>query len=175
MRRVFLVLGIALLPALAPAAQAQSASATRSTAGSPVYYGGYVSTWFGNPFRIGVFPLVGYRLTPAISLGVQAGYEYLNYDGPGGTTSNYGGAVFTRYRVVPQFYLHAEGRYVNYGSPVTSERRWVPFILVGGGVVQRLGPRTSAYVEALVDVLQDDGSPYEEWDPSVRVGVTVGF
>ena len=51
----------------------------------------------------------------------------------------------------------------------------MPFVLLGGGFVQRLGTNTSAYVEALFDVLQDDNSPYENWDPIIRVGIAVGF
>jgi len=173
-----ILVSLALLAASAPV-RTQDSTATRDQATaskpSPVYYGGYVTMWFGNPFRVGVFPLIGYRVTPKLSLGVEAGYEYLNYDGPAGSTSNYGGALFARYRIIPQFYLHGEGRYINYGSLTTSDRTWVPFILLGGGLVQRLGPRTSAYVEALFDVLQDDSSPYENWDPFIRVGIAVGF
>jgi hypothetical protein len=31
------------------------------------------------------------------------------------------------------------------------------------------------FIEVLVDVLNDDNSPYEEWDPFVSFGVGVGF
>jgi hypothetical protein len=111
-------------------------------------------------------------------LGAQVGYEYANYDGPGGEASNYGGAVFARYRVIPQLYVHGEGRYVNYELYDVADdatREWVPFILLGGGFVQRVSARTSAYVEVLFDVLQNDRSPYDNWEPSVRVGIAVGF
>lgn len=165
--------GLATVPAAA-----QDVSASRTSSQSPVYYGGSIGLGFGNGFRIGVFPLVGVRVTPQFSLGAQVGYEYANYEGPGREASNYGGAVFARYRVIPQLYVHGEGRYVNYelfSSADASERQWVPFILLGGGFVQRVSARTSAYVEVLLDVLQDDSSPYDNWEPSVRVGMAVGF
>lgn len=164
--------GLAAVPVVA-----QEVSATRTSGPSPIYYGGSISLGFGSAFRIGAFPLVGVRVTPQLSLGAQVGYEYANYDGPGGETSNYGAAVFGRYRVIPQFYVHAEGRYVSYEllGPGDGSRSWVPFVLLGGGFVQPLSRRTSAYVEALFDVLQDDTSPYNDWEPFVRVGVAVGF
>jgi hypothetical protein len=34
---------------------------------------------------------------------------------------------------------------------------------------------TWAYVEVLFDVLQDNNSPYDDWEPFVSVGVGVGF
>jgi hypothetical protein len=159
-------------------AAAQDLSASRTSSPSPVYYGGSIGLGFGNGFRIGVFPLVGVRVTPQFSLGAQVGYEYANYNEPDADASNYGGAVFARYRIIPQLYLHGEGRYVNYelfDVADASTREWVPFILLGGGFVQRVSARTSAYVEVLFDVLQNDRSPYDSWEPSIRVGMAVGF
>jgi hypothetical protein len=38
-----------------------------------------------------------------------------------------------------------------------------------------MGPRTSIYAEVLFDVLQDEDSPYADWEPHVTVGVGVGM
>lgn len=157
---------------------AQEVPASGEKAATSIYYGGSITLGFGSAFRIGVFPLVGLRLTPKLSVGAQAGLEYANYDGPGREATNYGGALFARYRVIPQLYLHGEGRYVSYelfGIGDNSSREWVPFVLLGGGFVQPVSPRTSVYVEALFDVLQDSESPYDDWEPFVRVGVAVGY
>jgi len=51
----------------------------------------------------------------------------------------------------------------------------VPFLLLGGGLVQRISPRTALTVEVLFDVLQDDNSPYDSGEPFVSVGVGVGI
>jgi hypothetical protein len=110
---VIVVAALAVAVFAAPAS-AQEEPATRDESPSKIYYGGAITLGFGSAFRIGLFPLVGVRLTPKLSVGAQAGIEYANYDGPGRETANYGGALFARYRVIPQLYLHGEGRYASY-------------------------------------------------------------
>jgi len=177
MNRVIVFAALAVL-VLASPASAQEEPTTRDGSASRIYYGGSITLGFGSSFRIGVFPLLGVRLTPKLSVGGQAGIEYVNYDGPGREAVNYGGSLFARYRVIPQLYLHGEGVYANYelfGVGDTSQREWVPFLLLGGGFVQPVSVRSAAYVEVLFDVLQDDNSPYNDWEPFVRVGVMVGY
>jgi len=57
----------------------------------------------------------------------------------------------------------------------TSDRTWVPFVYLGGGVMKPIGPHMAAFVEVLFDVLQDGNSPYDAWQPMVSVGVTKGI
>jgi hypothetical protein len=160
-----------------------SASPAASSSGSSfkqkLYFGGTVSLSFGNPDQIGFFPMVGYKVTPKLSAGVEVGYEYVSYDDPiNESTSNYGAGVFGRYRLTPRIYGHVEYEAVNYeifSSAQNSDRETVPFLLVGGGYVMPIAPRTSVYAEVLFDVLQDDSSPYDSWDPFFSVGVGVGF
>ncbi len=150
----------------------------RAEPSSPWYYGGSLTLSFSGATRIGLFPMVGYKASPQLSLGAKVGYEYVNYSNSSFSASNYAGGVFARYRLVPQAYAHGEFQYVNFEQPVVdggSTREWVPFLLLGGGFVQPVGGRSSAYVEVLFDVLQDSGSPYKDWQPVVNVGVGVGF
>jgi hypothetical protein len=143
-----------------------------------LYYGGSVIVTFGDVTRIGVYPMVAYKFTPKLSLGVEVGYEWLDYDDFDQTANNYGGSVFARYRIVPRLYAHAEYQMVNYEiftSPVTSEREWIPYLLLGGGYAQPMGRNAWSYVEVLFDVLNDSHSPYEEGEPFISVGVGVGF
>ena len=143
-----------------------------------IYWGGSVVFSFGDVTTIGVYPMVAYKLKPKWSVGLEAGYEHVSYDNFDQSADNYGGSVFTRYRLIPSMYLHAEYQMVNYElftSATTSEREWVPFLLLGGGLSKMVGARSWAYVEVLVDVLQDNNSPYDDWDPFVSVGVGVGF
>jgi hypothetical protein len=159
-------------------ALAMAATAVQASTSDKVYYGGSVGLSFGDVFRLGVYPTVGYKLTPKASLGAEVGYEYLNFSDSDESSHNFGGSLFARYRVVPQAYAHAEFQLVNYETYSylgQSSRDTVPFLLLGGGVVQPLGGRTSAYVEVLVDVLQDSASPYDDWEPIVSAGVCVGF
>ena len=153
------------------------------------YYGGTVGfNFWGDYFYLSVNPLVGYQVSPKFSVGGKVQYAYINdqrYAGLELTSHNYGAGIFTRYRPIYQIYLHAEFDYASYedytiydplvGDPYAeSERNWVPFLLLGGGLVQRVGPNAAVYVEVLFDVLQNENSPYG-WDPIISIGGGVGF
>ena len=70
------------------------------------YYGGNIGFSFWNDyFYLGVYPLVGYKVTPKLSLGAKVGYAYISDDRyepfPALKTSNYGGSLFSRFRIIP--------------------------------------------------------------------------
>ena len=151
------------------------------------YYGGTIGfNFWGDYFYLSVNPLVGYQVSPKFSVGGKLQYAYINdqrYEGLELTSHNYGAGLFARYRPIYQIYLHAEFDYASYenytiyANPyrAESERNWVPFLLLGGGLVQRVGPNAAVYVEVLFDVIQDENSPYEDWDPIISIGGGVGF
>lgn len=162
-------------PAVAPPAEP---TAAKKPLGERVYYGGSVIVSFGDVTRIGIYPMVAYKFTPKLSLGAEVGYEWLDYDDFDQTANNYGGSIFARYRIVPRLYAHAEYQMVNYEiftSLTTTERDWVPFLLLGGGFAQPMGANAWTYVEVLFDVLNDDNSPYDDGEPFISIGVGVGF
>ena len=67
------------------------------------YYGGNVGFSFWNDYTyLGIYPMVGYKITPKFSVGAKVGYSYINYKDIDFSTNNYGGSVFTRYRIIPQ-------------------------------------------------------------------------
>jgi hypothetical protein len=154
------------------------------------YYGGTVGfNFWGDYFYLSVSPIVGYNVSPKFSVGGKIQYAYINdsrYDPLELTSNNYGASIFARYRPIFQIYLHTEFAYASYedytiytplvGDPYAeSERYWVPFLLLGGGFVQRVGSNAAVYVEVLFDVIQDEHSPYEDWDPIISIGGGVGF
>jgi len=147
------------------------------TGPSKVFYGGTLGVSFGSYFRLSVQPMVGYNLTPKLSAGVKVIYEYISdsqtLPNQTFTWHNFGGSVFGRYRVIPQIYGHAEFAYMSYDGPV--DRQGVPFLLLGGGYVQRISPNAGLYVEVLFDVLQDDNSPYDSGTPFISIGAAVGI
>lgn len=142
---------------------------------SKLYYGGYMSLSFGSYTVIGISPLVGYKFTPKLSSGVQLSYEYSSYND--NSSSNYGGSVFARYRVVPKIYTHAEFSTVNYEiyNFNGKDRKWVPFLFLGGGFSQPISKNTWLTAQVLFDVLQNENSPYKDWEPFFSIGVGVGF
>ena len=149
------------------------------------YYGGNIGiSFWNNYFYLSIAPLVAYKVTPQFSVGGKIGYAYTSDSSvdPTLNTSSYGGSIFSRYRVIPQFYLHGEFAYVSYENiylkPISgyyTERNWVPFLLLGGGFSQQVSPNVWAYAEVLFDVINDENSPYKAGDPFVSLGVGVGF
>jgi len=148
--------------------------------GSRIYYGGGFGLTFGSYTRISIKPIIGYKITPKLSLGVTVEYEYIK-DKRYSTTqtySNYGGSVFTRFRIIPQIFLHAEYAYMSYEFSTfagNSVREGVPFLFLGGGFSQQISPGVTAYFQILFDVLNNENSPYSSGEPFYSVGVSVGF
>jgi hypothetical protein len=189
MKKLVIFTGIILSFTISPYAQSadttqavqkKSTAKTKKQQVTPVYYGGSIGLSFGDYFRISVAPFIGYKLTRDASVGVKVAYEYIRDTRYSETltSSNYGGSVFTRYRFHPKAYAHAEFAYMSYKFNISnfdSDREWVPFILLGGGFMQPISKNSVFMVEVLFDVLQDDKSPYEKWNPWVSVGVGIGL
>ena len=148
---------------------------------SRMYYGGYLNLTFGSYTAIGIEPMVGYKITPKLSVGTIVTYEYVSdKTNPGYTytASNYGASLFSRFRVIPQLYLHTEFSemyYETYQTGGYSSRYWVPFLFVGGGFSQQLSENTWFNTQILFDVIQNENSPYKNWVPFYSVGFGVGF
>ena len=141
-----------------------------------LYFGGSVGLSFGSYTQIGLYPLIGYKLTPKLSTGLKFTYQYISDSryATSYTTSNYGGSVFARYRIIPLIYAHVEYETINYEF-YDSSREWVPFLFVGGGLTKRMGGNSWLIAQVLFDVLQNSNSPYSDWDPFFSIGIGVNF
>jgi hypothetical protein len=144
------------------------------------YCGGGISLTFGSQTRVGISPLVGYRLTKAISVGTQLSYEYLRLDVRGSTHPfrSYGGSLFGRYHPVPQLYAHVEPALFSQefeSSPGVWTRGNVSYLFVGGGALQPIAPGLKAYVQVTFDLLDDPHSPYQRSQSFVTTGIAVGL
>jgi hypothetical protein len=142
-----------------------------------LYFGGSVGLSFGSYTQIGLYPLIGYKITPKLSTGVKLTYQYVSDSrySTSYTTSNYGGSVFARYRIIPLIYAHIEYESINYESYYDSSRKWVPFLFVGGGLTKRMGGNTWLIAQVLFDVIQNEDSPYSAGAPFFSIGVGFGF
>jgi hypothetical protein len=185
MRLLSSTLAIVLILGVAQPAFGQSATRTENPnqespppppQPSRIYYGGTLGfNLFGDVFRMSVQPLVGYKLSEKFSVGAKVGYEYIKdkrFD-PSRTYHNYGASVFARYRFIPRAYFHTE--FAELSFDYTTGREWIPFLLVGGGIGQQVGPNTWIFAEVLFDVLQSSKSTYNNWEPWISIGVGVGF
>lgn len=150
------------------------------------YFGGNLGANFWNDYlMVSLEPMAGYKVTSKFSLGLKAHYSFIMEDNDVQdlTYHNFGGSVFARYSPIPLGYLHAEFVYRNYEqysfnsvtNKLESDRVWVPFLLLGAGYKQPIGPNASVYAEVLVDVIQDKNSPFKKWEPVFHVGAAVGF
>ena len=156
----------------------QPAEKSKKSFKNNIFYGGYLNLSFGSYTVIGIEPMIGYKLTPKLSAGLKVQYNYIEDDryAKSYTTSTYGGSIFARYLVTPKFYAQVEPASYSYELfPFDGERDWVPFLYLGGGFIQPLSERTWLNVQILFDVLQDDKSPYEDWEPFFSIGVGAGF
>ncbi len=120
-----------------------------------VFFGGNFGLQFGRILFFDVSPLVGYRLTDRVQIGVGASYQYFqdrrfttNY-----SSSVLGGRVFGRYMISEFVFPHAEIESLsfkfrdNLGIPLS--RQWYSALLAGVGTAQPIGNKGLA-INALV-------------------------
>jgi len=164
----------------APAKQKKHPVRKAKSAYNKIYYGGTIGATFGSYTMLSVHPMIAYKFTPKLSLGVKAAYEYVvdkRYNEKY-TASNYGLSVFSRYRLVPALYFHIEYAQMNYELYDVygqSDRVWVPFLFIGGGYSKSIGKRAWLNFQVLFDVLQNSRSPYSDWSPFISIGIGKGF
>jgi len=162
------------------AAEREQSSGNQPSNESSFYYGGYINLIFGSYTAIGIEPLIAYKINPRLSAGAILTYEYVSdnrYPGYTYNGSNYGASIFGRYRVIPQFYLHAEYKEMKYDSynSIDNQSYWVPFLFLGGGYSQQISRNTWMNTQLLFDVIQNEHSPYSPGTPFFSIGFGVGF
>ena len=143
-----------------------------------IYFGGGGNVQFGqNFFVIGASPLVGYMITPRLSAGLGATYQFARYGGALNVNTHiYGGRSFARYNVLKNIYTMAEYEMLNFETfraSTESPRMWVDRLLLGGGYFQPLGARGGFNIGLFYDFLYRPGptNPYNSpW--VTRVGFT---
>jgi hypothetical protein len=147
-----------------------------------LFWGGGINLGFGTVTNIGVEPIIGYKVDRANrwSVGVGGTYNYYRQNTQSYIyeTSIYGYKAFTRYKILPQLFVHGEFNqlsYQLYGGSGGQNRLWIPFLLVGGGYAANIGGRTALTFQVLWDVIQDSNSPYRAGTPFVAGGFAVGF
>ena len=143
---------------------------------SPWIFGGNIILSFGNYSSVGISPMVGYYYLPNAWVGLGITYIY-SWEDPMSQTA-IGGRLFTQYYVVPQAFLKAQYMYYSYSTFLDGNKLSeyeVPYLLLGGGYRQKVGPKTYLEFEVLFDVLQDSNSAYGNWDPVWGVGIVVGL
>ncbi|MCU0372031.1 MAG: DUF2860 domain-containing protein [Ignavibacteria bacterium] len=160
---------------------------------NPWFYGGEFGFMFGDYSAVSITPQVGYKISNQFSTILKVGYSYAwtsDYKDASGNSlsyNQYGASLTFRYAPIRQFYMMLEPAYYSYENAVgkfavgtgvyyEKERVEVPFIFLGAGAFQPFGNSGwGATAELKVDLLNDDNSPYAEWNPIFSVGVIYGF
>ena len=151
------------------------------------FTGGSLGFQFGSVTLIDVSPILGYRLTEKIDVGVGVTYKYFKsyiIDQYTNTqynfTSNiYGGSVFGRYHFTDNFFGHVETEYLNYNIDDYSygfkqnKTIGITSVFIGGGYRQEMGNNSYLTLMVLYNLNETQYSPYT--NPIIRIGYTLGF
>jgi hypothetical protein len=125
---------------------------------------------------IAVNPLVGYRITPPWSMGVQVLYQTYRFSQVSGYNLNqYGIAPFTQYRF-GQLFAYVEYQMINALNQNGDKRSMYTRLPVGIGFTQPIGTRAAVNVVALYDMLYNTRNVYSPFVSPwiVRVYITAG-
>lgn len=145
-----------------------------------VFVGGYIGLQIGNIHSTaGLHLHGGYLLTNRLTVGAGGNYQYSNFRWFDESYSShvYGANVFTRFRLVSGFFLHAEYERLNLQSylpdrpPEDRPRVTEDNYLLGAGYAIPLSERVRLNLLMLYN-LNDDSQVYFD-NPFFRVGVDV--
>lgn len=147
---------------------------------SAFFWGGGVGASFGDVDTLTVSPHVGMNITPKWSVGLGLDYTRRTDDrySPRRTYNDTGLTLFTRYSIIPGFFVEADVESLNYEyytNATSKQSADFTSFLAGGGIRSSLGGNTSTYVSALYNFSYDDAdSPYDDpW--TIRAGIGFGF
>jgi len=161
--------------------------------GSRLFTGGNLGLQFGSINLVDVSPMIGYRLTEQIDIGISLTYKYYSYKDyfyykPTNeyfdlTTNIFGGGVFGRYHITENIFAHAEVEYLdfsidtytNYNNGLIKGKRniGITSLFVGGGYKQEIGDNSFFTLMILYNLNETTDSPYS--NPIIRAGFGIGL
>ena len=153
-----------------------------------LYYGGNIGfNILANILFLEASPIIGYKISDNLSAGLGGKMMFVRYMQFKENYSIYGGSVFSRYRILDQFFLHAEFEVLNayerqFTSPNYGNRATANMFFVGAGYSSG-GGGLNLQAMLLYDLIDHYNSPYQgsyifgnQGPPVIlRVGFTVGF
>jgi hypothetical protein len=166
---------------------------------SKLIFGGGLGLSIGSGLTyFAISPLVGYRFTDKLSAGVEFGYQYYHnqndvVETPGGLapfdrkSTIYTTGFWGRYLVWKNIFIQSRFEMLNvdnyqnfrwdtYGTTIIADdtRQWVPALILGAGIRQRISENSSLILYLGYDVIQDVNSPYYK-TLDMGVAFNVGF
>ena len=172
-------LGLALAPGMALAAPPVGVGGGTSV-GKRLFAGGSMGLGFGDVNFVDISPFFGVAITERVSAGVSLLYRWREdrrYD-PDLTTTDYGGSLFTRIRIVDPIFAQVEYEYLSWEFvrlDLSTERRGYPSLLGGIGFAQPLGGNATFYTSFLYNFTYDDSDIIRPYNSPWVIRVGVGF
>ncbi len=161
--------------------------------GSRIFTGGNLGLQFGTVTLVDISPMIGYRLTEDIDVGITLTYKYYSFkDYYYYPTTNqfydlktniFGGGIFSRYHFTDNLFAHVEVEYLDFsldtytiynnGLVKGKENVGITSIFVGGGYKQELGSNSFFTIMILYNLNETTNSPYT--NPIIRAGFGIGL
>ncbi len=144
-----------------------------------LFFGGNFGAGFSKDVvSLDISPIIGYRFTERFQAGPGLIYQYYKFFDL--STNNYGGKIFARYFLIPNAFAHTEIENLNLkffeidgAGKLTSTRRNVQSVFIGGGYRQMLGRIGGLDLLLLYNINENRFSPYQ--NPLIRIGFVSGF
>jgi len=185
-RTIFLIIVLILLGTV------KELHAQRSF-GSRIFTGGNLGLQFGNVTLVDISPIIGYRLTEDVDIGISLTYKYYNYKDyyyyvPNKQyfdfkTNIFGGGLFGRYYITEYIFAHAEIEYLDFtvdrytaynnGLVINKENLGITSVFIGGGYKQEMGSNSFFTMMLLYNLNETSDSPYS--NPVIRFGFGIGL
>jgi hypothetical protein len=170
---------------------------TKKSFGERLVFGGGLGAYFGSTTQVNIQPIIGYRITDKLTSGIGINYSFYktlflvdtntilnhapSYAELAFKDNQWGGSLWSEYRIIPQAFLHAEYGFLNLSYPqynynersIDGIKHTATSFLVGGGYYQAVGNNAGMQISLLWDLVGDKYSPYQ--NPILRIGFTAGF
>jgi hypothetical protein len=176
-----LLLGLVLAAACGTAAAAPPVGVGGGTSvGKRLFAGGSMGLGFGDVNYVDISPFFGVAVTERVSTGVSLVYRWREdrrYD-PDVSTTDYGGSVFARIRIVEPLFGQVEYEYLSWeyiDTDLSTGRQGTSSVLGGIGVAQPLGGKATFFTAVLYNFTYDSSEPIRPYDSPWVIRAGVGF
>jgi hypothetical protein len=161
--------------------------------GSRIFTGGNLGLQFGTVTLVDISPMIGYRLTEDIDVGISLTYKYYSFQDYYYSvqtnqyydlkTNIFGGGIFSRYHFTDNLFAHGEIEYLDFsldtytiynnGLIKGKENVGITSIFVGGGYKQDIGSNSFFTSVIVYNLNETTTSPYTH--PIIRAGFGIGL
>jgi len=144
-----------------------------------IFFGGSLGMQFGSITVINVSPMVGFKLTNKMDVGLTGTYQYYNNKYFSGSSDIFGGSLFARHTIYKQIFAHIEYEALSLGSArfsqtnIETNRFWEQNYFAGGGVRLHLGGKAYLNLMLLYNFNTDSKVYYQ--NPLFRFGIDIGM